>query len=264
MIDKNYSSPVFDLKTLLPAYHSHKLPSAGFYSDTAAEINVRGLTVRELKHLTASGRFDKKVFDQTLASCIKESLDFSKLLLADYNFIVYLVRLYSSGSKANGHKRCSNQSCGADYSFEYDLTAAAETTFLEEILPISKSVTLPRFKESYGYEVIAEVKPLTRGDYLKIDKAIQQAADMSAKTGQPMSSYPLTELLKAHIISITGLPGNIPKDQLLDYLDPKEANLITSAFPDDSFGLSGTAVTICPICGTEQEFVIPFTNIFFQ
>jgi hypothetical protein len=258
------SSPSFDLKSLLPPFHSHKLPSAGLFADTPTEINVRGLTVRELKHLTASGRFDKRVFDQTISSCIKESVDLSKLLLADYNFIVYLVRLYSSGSKASGHKRCKNYQCNVDFSFDYDLTENANTTFLEEVLPVSQSVILPRFKERFGYEVIAEVKPLTRGDYLKIDKAIQQASEVAAKTGQPISSYPLMELLKTHIISISGLPTQIPKDQLLDYLDPKEANLITGAYPDDAFGLSGKATTKCPVCETEQEFVIPFTDIFFQ
>lgn len=260
----NFSPLTFDLKSLLPAYHKHTLPSAGFYSDTFAEINIRGLTVRELKHLTAAGRFDNKVFDQTLSSCIKEPIELSKLLLSDYNFIVYLIRLYTSGSEANGRKRCSNQNCNTEYSFKYDLTANAVTIFLEEVLPISKTIVLPRFKEQFGYELVAEVKPLTRGDYLKIDRAIQQASEMAAKTGQPMTSYPLTELLKAHILSMSGLPGNIPKEQLLDYLDPKEANLITSAFPDEDFGLSGKAITICPVCGTEQEFVIPFTNIFFH
>ena len=260
----DFSSPVFDLKSLLPAFHQHKLPSAGFYSTIPETINIRGLTVRELKHLTASGRFDKKVFDQTISSCIKEPIDLSKLLLPDYNFIVYLVRLYSSGSSATGHKRCKNSNCNTEYSFDYDLTANAETEFLNETLPISKPVILPRFKEQFGYEVIAEVRPLTRGDYLKIDKAIQQASEMAAKTGQPMTSYPLMELLKAYIISISGLPVQVPKEQLLDYLDPKEANLITNAYPDDAFGLSGKASTTCPVCKTEQEFVIPFTDIFFQ
>jgi len=259
-----FSVPAFDLKSLLPPFHEHTLPSAGFYSDIPGTINVRGLTIRELKHLTASGRFDKKVFDQTVASCVKEPIDLSKLLLQDYNFIVYLVRLYSSGSKASGRKRCKNPGCSTEYSFDYDLTENAITTLLQETLPVSKSVVLPRFKEQFGYEVTAEVKPLTRGDYLKIDKAIQQASDIAAKTGQPISSYPLMELLKAYILSISGLPSQVPKEQLLDYLDPKEANLITQAYPDDAFGLSGKATTTCPVCATEQEFVIPFTDIFFQ
>ena len=259
-----FSVPAFDLKSLLPPFHEHTLPSAGFYSDIPGTINVRGLTIRELKHLTASGRFDKKVFDQTVASCVKEPIDLSKFLLQDYNFIVYLVRLYSSGSKASGRKRCKNPGCSTEYSFDYDLTENAITTLLQETLPVSKSVVLPRFKEQFGYEVTAEVKPLTRGDYLKIDKAIQQASDIAAKTGQPISSYPLMELLKAYILSISGLPSQVPKEQLLDYLDPKEANLITQAYPDDAFGLSGKATTTCPVCATEQEFVIPFTDIFFQ
>lgn len=259
-----FSAPSFDLKSLLPPFHEHRLPSAGFYSDTPETVNVRGLTVRELKHLTASGRFDKKVFDQTVASCIKEPIDMNKLLLQDYNFLVYLVRLYSSGSQASGRKHCTNRACAADYSFDYDLTAAAETTFLEETLPLTKTVELPRFREQFGYPVSAEVKPLTRGDFLKIDRSIQQASEMAAKTGQAMGSFPLMELLKAYIVSITGLPVQVPKDQLLDYLDPKEANLITQAYPDDAFGLSGKATTTCPVCTTEQEFVIPFTDIFFQ
>ncbi len=258
----DFSTQAFDLKSLLPPFHTEKLPSGGFYADVPAEINIRGLTVRELKHLTASGRFDKKVFDQTLASCIKEPINLSKLLLQDYNFIVYCVRLYSSGSKANGRKQCKG--CGSTYNFEYDLTESAQVKFLEDVLPISTSVNLPRFKEQFGFDVSAEVKPLTRGDYLKIDRAISQASELASKTGQPMGSYPLMELLKAYIISISGLPPQIPKDQLLDYLDPKEANLITNAYPDDAFGLSGKATTTCPVCTTEQEFVIPFTDIFFQ
>lgn len=257
----NLTTPAFDLKTLLPAFHTHKLPSAGFYADTPAEVSVRGLTVRELKHLTASGRFDKKVFDQTVASCIKEQVDIPKLLLQDYNFIVYLVRLYTSGSEAKGRKRC--RQCDADYTFDYDLTTNAETTFLEETMPISKTVELPRFKETYGYPVNIEVKPLTRGDYLKIDKTLQQAAESAAKTGQPIASYALTELLMAHIVSVSGLPVQVPKQQLIDVLSPKEANLITEAYQDDTFGLSGKATTTCPVCATEQEFAIPFTDIFF-
>ncbi len=259
----NFTPQSFDFKTLLPAFHTHKLPSAGFYSDTPPEVNVRGLTVRELKHLTASGRFDKKIFDQTISSCLKEPLDLSKLLLADYNFIVYLVRLYSSGSKAAGSKRCVNPECGKTYSFEYDITESSVTSFLEETMPISKTISLPRFKETFGYDVSVEVKPLTHGDYLKIDKAIQQAADMAAKTGQPITSYPLTELLKSYVMSISGFPIPVVKDQFLDYLSPAEANIITSAFPEDSFGLSGKAITVCPVCAAEQEFVIPFTDIFF-
>ena len=253
----------FDLRSMLPPFHTHTLPSNGLYSDTPKEINVRALTVRELKHLTASGKFDKRVFDQTIASCIKEPIDLAKLLLQDYNFITYLIRLYTSGNKASGRKQCTNPRCGTTYSFEYDITESAITTFLEETLPLTKSVTLPRFKESFGFEVVAEIKPLTRGDYIKIDRAIVQAGELAAKTGQAMSTYPLTEMLKAYIQSISGLPPQVLKEQLLDYLDTNEAHLISSAYQDDAFGLSGKAMTTCPVCTTEQEFAIPFTDIFF-
>jgi hypothetical protein len=256
--------PTFDLKLLLPTFHEHTLPSNGNFSGIPSTINVRGLTVKELKHLTASGRFDKKIFDSCISSCVQESIEIQKLLIQDYNYLVYLVRLYTSGNKASGSKVCDNQQCRQRFNFEYDVTENSNVKFLEEPLAPVVTKTLPRFKQDHGFEVTIDVKPLTRADYLKIDTAIRQSAEMAAKLNQPISTYPLTELLKVHITQISGFPVPIVKDQLIDYFNADEANIITSAYPDDLFGLTGSATAICPVCGTEQQYVIPYTDLFFQ
>ena len=119
------SQPIFDLKSLLPPFHEHTLPSNGLYEGAPYQtVNVRGLTVKELKHLTASGRFEKKVFDSQISSCVKETIDLQKLLIQDYNYIVYLVRLYTSGSEAQGAKVCEN--CRKQFNFKFDITQNIE------------------------------------------------------------------------------------------------------------------------------------------
>jgi hypothetical protein len=254
----------FDLKLLLPAFHEHTLPSNGQYNSQPSIVNVRGLTVKELKHLTASGRFDKKVFDNCISSCIQEPIELSKLLIQDYNYLVYLVRLYTSGNKASGTKFCENVQCRHKFNFEYDVTANTSVKLLEEPLVPVKTITLPRFKKEHGFEVTVDVKPLTRADYVRIDNAIRQSAEMAAKLNQPITTYPLTELLKAHITQVSGFPVPVIKDQLLDYLNADEANLVTGAYPDDTFGLFGEAEVSCPVCKTEQQYTIPYTDLFFQ
>ena len=256
------SQPIFDLKSLLPPFHEHTLPSNGFYEGASTKtVNVRGLTVKELKHLTASGRFEQKVFDAQISSCIRESIDISKLLVQDYNYLVYLVRLYTSGNKAQGAKVCSG--CKKQFNFEFDITQGIEVELLEEALPMLKTVTLPRFKENHGFEVTVDVKPLTRADFSKIDQAIKHSLETAARLNQPVSTFPLIELLKVHVTQISGFPVPLPKEQVLDYLDSSEANIIVNAYPDEKFGIKGQAEVTCPICSTEQKYPIPFTDLFF-
>lgn len=254
--------PTFDLKSLLPPFHEHILPSNGFTDLYPKTVHVRALTVRELKHLTSSGRFDKKVFDNCVASCIQESLDLSKVYIQDYNYLVYLVRLYTSGNTANGAKACT--SCGKVFNFQYDMTEAASVKHLEEPLPPVTSVTLDRFKQQHGFEVACDVKPLTRGDYRKIDEAIKHSQDMSSKLNQPMQVFPLMELLKVQVTQVSGFPVPMPKDQVLDYLQADEVEAISSVYPDDQFGLSGCVNVTCPLCNHTQEYDVPFTNLFFS
>ena len=132
-----------------------------------------------MKHLTASGRYEKKVFDSCISSCVKESIDIPKLLVQDYNYIVYLIRLYTSGGKSTGTKVCEH--CRKQFNFEFDITESVETTLLEEPLAPITTITLPRFKETQGYEVTMDIKPLTRADYLKIDTAIKNSIELAAK-----------------------------------------------------------------------------------
>lgn len=256
------TSAVFDLKSLLPPFHTHSLPSNGFFEGSPKELNVRGLTVKELKHLTASGRFDKKVFDNCISSCVKESVDISKLLIQDYNYLVYLVRLYTSGEKATGSKVCDH--CRKSFNFEFNVAQSAEVKTLEDILPQVVTKNLTRFKEEHGYDITVDVKPLTRADFVKIDNAIKQSVEMAARLNQPVTTYPLTELLKVHVTQISGFPIPVVKDQFLDYLNADEANLITNAFDEYEFGLKGAARVECPICHQEQDYTIPFTDLFFS
>ena len=254
--------PIFDLKSLLPPFHEHTLPSNGMYDGVPSTIHVRGLTVKELKHLTASGNFDKKVFDTCISACVKESIDISKLLIQDYNYLVYVVRLYTSGPSAAGTKLCSH--CRKQFNFSFDITQSVETVLLEEPLAPVTTVPLTRFKDEHGFDVSVDVKPLTRADFIKIDTAIKQSVEMSARLNQPVTTYPLTELLKVHITQISGFPVPVSKDQMIDILNVTESNLITNAYKDDSFGLKGQADIVCPVCSTEQKYAIPFTDIFFS
>ena len=255
--------PSFSLASLLPPFHEIRLPSAGNFDASVPEfINVRALTVKELKHITANGKFDRKVFDTTLASCIKEPLDLSKLTVEDYNYIVYMIRLYSNGSKVSTVKICDNPSCRNQFKFDYDISQIAVVEYAESIIDKTKIVLLPRFKE-YGYTVQAEVKRLTRKDILSIEETLKQQTELAAKSGDKRSIFPLLEYLKTYIVSISGFPVPVPKEQILDILSAEDAELITTAFDDVSFGVKGSVKTECPFCNKMNEYEVPFTDIFF-
>ena len=257
-------TPAFSLASLLPPYHEIKLPTAGLYDPAVPEIvHVRGLTVKELKHITATGKLDRKVFDTTLMTCIQESLDLSMLTVEDYNYIVYMIRLYSNGSKVTAVKACDNFRCGKQFKFEYDISQTAQVTYAEETVEKTKTVELPRFKEEHGLSVYVEVKRLTRKDILGIETALKIQTDLAAKEGNNRKVFPLIEYLKAYVVSVSGLPIEVPKDQLLDIFSSDDAERISTAFDSVKFGIEGVAKPECPFCHEENEYDIPFTDIFF-
>lgn len=254
----------FSLASLLPPFHEISLPSAGFFdSDVPDKIHVRALTVKELKHITASGRFDRKVFDSTLSSCIKEPINLSKLTVEDYNYIVYMIRVHSNGSKVSTVKTCDNPNCRNQFKFDYDISDCAEVVYADATIDRTRTVTLPRFMEEHGFNVEVEVKRITRKDVTSIEDTLKNQTELAAKDGSKRTVFPLLEYLKTYIVSITGFPVPIPKDQVLDILSTSDAEIITTAFDDVTFGVKGSVKTECPFCQKQNEYEIPFTDVFF-
>jgi hypothetical protein len=256
--------PTFSLASLLPPFHEIKLPSAGQFDASVPEvINVRALTVKELKHITANGKFDRKVFDRTLAACIKEPINLSSLTVEDYNYIVYMIRLYSNGSKVSTVKVCDNANCRNQFKFDYDISECATVDYAEAPIEKTKTVTLPRFQEEHGLNIQVEVKRLLRKDILAIEDTLRQQTELAAKDGTKGSVFPLLEYLKTYIVSITGFPVPIPKDQVLDIFSTEDAEIITTAFDNVVFGVKGSVKTECPFCHKQNEYDVPFTDVFF-
>ncbi len=257
-------APAFSLASFLPPYHEINLPTAGYYDPAVPEsIHVRGLTVKELKNLTATGRLDRKVFDATLSACIQESIDLGALLIQDYNYIVYMIRLYSNGSKVTSVKICDNQRCGRQFKFDYDISNTATVTLATEPIERTKTVELPRFIAEHNLHVLVEVKRLTRKDIVGIENSLRMQTEIAAKEGSNRKIYPLIEYLKAYIVSVSGLPIDVPKDQLLEILSSEDAEIIATAFEPTNFGVVGTAHPECSYCHEVNDYDIPFTDIFF-
>ena len=256
--------PQFSLSSLLPPFHEIKLPTAGFFDPNVPEvIHVRGLTVKELKHITATGRLDRKVFDATLSSCIKEPLNIGSLTVEDYNYIVYMIRLYSNGSKVTTIKNCDNNRCGRQFKFDYDISEVAEITYATDTIEKTKVVSLPRFMTEHNLDVEVEVKRLTRKDVLGIENTLKTQTEQVAKDNSGRKIFPLIEYLKAYIVKVTGLPVEVPKEQLIDIFSAEDAELISNAFAGTEFGITGKATPECPVCHEINEYDIPFTDIFF-
>lgn len=255
----------FNMALLLPPFHEITLPTNGFYdSEIPATIHVRGLTIKELKCITANGRLNKKSFDSTLAACIQESLDVSNLLIEDYNYLVYMVRLFSNGGKSNATIRCSNISCRKQYSFDYNIEECATVDRAESVIEKTKTVTLPRFKTEHNFDVQVEVKRLTRQDVISVENTLRLQTELASKEKRPNVVFPLTEYLKAYITSITGFPLPLPKEQVLDVFSAEDSELVSTAFDESSFGVNGEATSTCPHCGEDNRYEIPFTDAFFQ
>ena len=254
----------FNMASLLPPYQEITLPSNGYFDgDIPAVLHVRGLTIKELKFITANGKLNKKSFDSTLASCIQESLDLSKLLVEDYNYIVYMIRLFSNGGKSTATTRCSNLNCRQQYNFDYDIIECAVVDRAEVLVEKTKTVNLPRFKREHNLDVNIEVKRLTRSDIINVENTMRVQAELASREKRPNSVFPLTEYLKAYVVSITGFPVPIPKEQLLDVFSAEDSQLVTTAFDDVVFGVKGQADSVCPHCGENNKYDIPFTDAFF-
>jgi hypothetical protein len=254
----------FSLAALLPPFHEIKLPSAGLYDQDIPEaINVRALTVKELKHITANGKLDRKIFDSTISACIKEPINVGKLTIEDYNYIVYMIRLFSNGSKVTTVKLCDIPTCRKQFKFDYDISECAVVEYAKETVEKTKVVNLPRFMREHNLDINIGVKRLTRKDILAIEETLRIQTELAAKDGIKRSVFPLIEYLKAYITSIEGFPIPVPKEQVIDVLATEDAELITTAFDDVSFGVKGTVKTECPFCHTENTYEIPFTDIFF-
>ena len=256
--------PSFSLASLLPPFHEIKLPTAGKYDPAVPDtLHVRGLTVKELKHITATGKLDRKVFDNTLSSCIQENIELSSLVIEDYNYIVYMIRLYSNGSKVTSVKTCDNQRCNKQFKFEYDISEIADVSYATEIVEKTKTVELPRFKKEHNLKILVEVKRLTRKDIINIELSLRHQTEVAAKEGFGTKVFPLIEYLKTYIVSVSGFPVDIPKDQLLDVFSSEDAELISTAFDKNPFGITGIAKPECPFCHEINDYDIPFTDIFF-
>lgn len=261
-MDKNIGT--FSLAAFLPPFHEIKLPTAGFFDPSIPEtLNVRALTVKELKHITANGKFDRKVFDSTLSACIKEDLNINNLTIEDYNYIVYMIRLYSNGSKVTTVKICDNPGCRNQFKFDYDIAECAIVDYADRHIDKTKTVNLPRFQKEHNLDINIDVKRLTRKDILGIEETLRAQTELAAKDGSKRSVFPLLEYLKAYITSITGFPVPVPKEQVLDILATEDAELITTAFDDIVFGVKGDVKTVCPFCNKTNTYDIPFTDIFF-
>lgn len=255
---------VFNMASLLPPFQEITLPSNGFYDpEIPATLNVRGLTIKELKFITANGKLNKKTFDTTLASCIQESLDISKLLVQDYNYLVYMIRLFSNGGKASATIRCGNISCRKQYAFDYNIEDCAVVDRAESAIEKTKTVNLPRFKKEHNFNVNVEVKRLTRHDIINVENNLRTQAEIASKEKRPATVFPLTEYLKAYICSISGFPVELPKEQVLDVFSSEDSELVSTAFDDIIFGVSGKAESVCPHCGEENKYDIPFSEAFF-
>ena len=258
-------APAFSLSAFLPPYHEIRLPSAGFFDPSLPEfIHVRGLTVKELKNLTATGKLDNRVFDSTLSSCIQEPITLSSLPMEDYNYIIYMIRLYSNGSKVSSLKTCDNARCRKQFKFDYDISEVASITYASELVEKTKTIELPRFLEEHNLHILIEVKRLTRKDIVEIEKTLRIQTELAAKEGSGRKIYPLLEYLKTYIVSVTGFPVDVPKDQLLEIFSADDAERITNAFEGSAvFGVVGTAHPECPFCHEVNDYDIPFTDIFF-
>lgn len=250
-----------NLSILLPAFSEIRTLSNGLYKDTPATLNVRGMAVKELKQLTSNKALTANAFDAIVRNCIKEPININDLLIQDYNNILLNIRLQTNGPKASATIKCGN--CGNDHRFDYDLAEAVIATYATAPVDETKSIELPRLSAAFNSAIFVEVKQLTRGDYVKIENIMRTAKEEASRTGIPMTRFPFTELIKAHIKSVQGLPAGIPLDQLVDHFLPDEAELIAKAFDNNEIALSGEVETTCPFCGRLIPYSIPFSDLFF-
>lgn len=240
---------------------TYTLPSRGkIYPDmdVPEEITLRAMTTFEEKMRLGSTSFYKtmcNIIHRCLVGC---DFDVSKLAVFDFQYLLYMLRVVTYGAEYKVDAMCPT--CRGTQSFVVSLDNLevnmmsdkdTENEGLFEVgpLPVSKDVITCR--------------------YLRInefDEIEQKARAIRRKNPNYEGDASYMLYMQYKIVSVNGKSLSLPElEKYVSTMNARDTNYFNRKYDQhDQFGIQLVVNETCPSCGSEMEFLLPFTQEFFR
>ena len=242
--------------TIAEEFH---LPSRGkVYSQNVNPIvKLRSMTTEdEMKRLSPSERSYKNICE-IIDDCLVENPGISSydMCLADYQYLLYMLRVVTYGSKYNVTSRCPY--CASDNDSSIDLTKLKVTPYTKKDIDKFTNITLPMTKHKL---TIRMQTPRMIDD---VDEQVKEHRKLT-KNKQGDSAFLFT--LMSIIDTIDGEEYDpIKKEDFVRKLPMADTNFVFKNAEKivESFGVQRTTDNVCPICGLDYTSSFRITKEFF-
>lgn len=217
------------------------------------KVTVRSWTAAEEKVLYSSS---KDASNRILDTCIVEPKGFSSddLVLADKNYIFYMLRVVSLGSDYDVEYTCPY--CGTRNQMSVNLMEQP-VHYLDKDFEEPFPVVLPNAGVTLGMRLL-------RGKDSKeiAFKARQKKKRDKKYIGDPAFIYKILY----HIVEIDGDEPEsfIELEKFVENLSARDLEQIRIVLADIQVGLDDLVFGICSACGEDNEFRMPFNATFFR
>ena len=238
-----------------------ELPSKGqFYPDdhplhNKDTVEIKEMTAKEEDILTSKSLLQKGIALNRLLSSIliDKSIDPDSLLVGDKNAIIIQARIGAYGSNYKIAIGCPSCAETVKHEFELDEIINRESVFLEGSELLSNNNILINL--SNGWEV--ECRLLNGKDELKLVKEEER------KRKKKIPESPLTDLLNAIIVSVSGHSDNDTVKKAVAFMPAKDTRFLREAYQAAIPNVNMTQQFVCSSCDYEEEMEVPLTAEFF-
>lgn len=235
------------------------LPSKGkVYSENVNPIvKLRSMTTEdEMKRLSPSERSYKNLCE-IIDSCLVENPGISSydMCLADYQYLLYMLRVVTYGSKYNVTSRCPY--CSSDNDSSIDLNNLKITPYVKKDLDKYTNITLP----------ISNHKVTIRMQTPRmIDDVEEQVKERRKQTKNKEGDSAFLFTVMGIIDKIDGEDLDpIKKEDFVRKLPMGDTNFIIRNAEKlvESFGVQREVENVCPVCGLDYTSSFRLTKEFF-
>lgn len=246
------------------------LPSEGkFYPEGHPLHNKRTIEIREMtareEDILSSQTLIKKgvVLERLLQSIIVDSrIDPQHLLLGDKNAVFIAARISGYGADYKTTVSCPN--CGTSQTTVFDLSEFSSPG-LPDMAFVSDKIS-SQVEETGGGTFLVKLPKSQLDVELRLingeaEKRI--AANLEARKKQRMTEKPLTEHLKACIVSAAGVTERGELGKFIDSMPAQDSRFIRKVMLEITPNIDLTQEFVCGACDYEQDMEVPINLDFF-
>ena len=232
-------------------YEKVELPSRGRFYENLKEVHLRPMTGVEQDILTTERLIKEgKALDMVLSNCLREKVDIEELLVADYMYLLFKLRVLTYGDEYRFEMKCPQ--CGAINDVEIVLNVEEgvregdiESEPVEVPLPNGLAmIVLPRVKHQKAVEKNSKIVGA------KVQKLISETETLF-----------LNEIILD--LKLSYIKDDIPKKEKAKLMLAKDRVAIKKFLIEHAPSFAPVFPFECGHCGYTKELDVPITATFF-